>query len=207
MRRPGSAVLCLMLALAAAAGGDDGWRLPVRLADRRSWSGVRLTPIGRFGLQRKARPGIPAHRHTGDDFRRPSPDYENEPVYPAARGTVISVRDDGPYAQVIVEHRTAGGAAVWTAYEHLAGIITGLGDTVSPENPIGRFMSRRELDRYGWQFDHLHFEVLRERPLPARPTRLLPSRRFATFGLACDRQETLDRRYYEPEAFFEAHWR
>jgi hypothetical protein len=182
------------------------WYLPVNTPDRRSWSTIELTAIGRFGLQRAARPGVPAHLHTGVDIKRPSRNYSDEPVYPAARGIVVSRRDDGPFAQIIVEHRQRDGTRVWTVYEHVAGITAAAGDTADPAQPMARFMTRRELDRYGWQFDHVHFEVLRQRPRAAQPSNALPMRFSRTYALECRDNATLLRHCHDPVAFLETAW-
>ena len=182
------------------------WYLPVNTPDRRSWNDVKLTAIGRFGLQRKARPGVPAHLHAGVDIKRPGGNDADEPVFPAARGVVISMRDDGPLAQVIVEHRQSDGSIIWTVYEHVAGIAAAAGDTVDPVKPIARFMTRHELGRYGWQFDHLHFEVMREQPILTTPSKRLPQRFYQTYALACPDQRSLSRCYHDPREFLESTW-
>jgi murein DD-endopeptidase MepM/ murein hydrolase activator NlpD len=165
---------------------------------------ARLTPIGAFGLERKARPGIPAHLHTGVDIARPSGNYRDEPVYPVGPGVVVSLRNDGPYAQLIVEHRLADGTKVWSVYEHVSGIVCSLGDTVCPERPLARFMNRRELNRYGWQFDHLHFELLKASPRPRPLDPRLPCCRLMTYGLTCYTKEELEARYLDPIEFLGA---
>ncbi len=81
-------------------------QLPVNSQNRNILDPIELTEIGEFGLMRKARPNIPAHYHTGIDIKRPVKNYVNEPIYSIAEGIVISMRNDGPYAQVIIEHRT-----------------------------------------------------------------------------------------------------
>jgi hypothetical protein len=91
-------------------------------------------------------------------------------------------------------------------YEHLAGIRIAVGDAVAPGIPIGRFMTNSELNRYGWQFDHLHFEVLRLRPRPAQPTKRLPMRLFQTYALVCADCATLSHYYFDPETFLENTW-
>ncbi|MBD3240603.1 MAG: peptidoglycan DD-metalloendopeptidase family protein [Chitinivibrionales bacterium] len=182
------------------------WLVPVAAADRRSWADIRLTAIGRFGELRKARPGIPAHFHTGVDIRRPSERYDHEPIFAAAAGTVVSVRDDGPFAQVLVEHLLSSGDTVWTVYEHVAGIRISLGDRVGPRTPLARFMTISELEQYGWQFDHVHFEVMRKRPPALAPTDHLPQRRFGTYALMCYSREQLERRYFDPWVFLERCW-
>lgn len=115
----GCLVLCAVIPVNAAT---EGWYLPIGVTDRQSTDGIELTAIGTFGKMRKARPGIPAHHHTGVDFKRPNNNYTDEPIYPAAKGKVISMRDDGPYAQIIIEHTMADSVKLWTVYEHVAGI-------------------------------------------------------------------------------------
>ncbi len=198
------ALILALFPFAVAIAGE--WSIPINATNRRSWSEIRLTPIGRFGLRRRARPGVPAHLHTGMDIRRPSRNYVDEPVYPAMRGIVISVREDGPFAQVIIEHLLPDSSAVWTVYEHLSGICAAAGDTVAPGSPIGRFMTRAELDRYGWQFDHLHFEVLRMRPHAMSPSQRLPMRLFRTYALECRDPAMLSRRCFDPQTFLEEQW-
>jgi hypothetical protein len=116
------------------------------------------------------------------------------------------MRDDGPFAQIIVEHRLPHGDPVWTVYEHIAGITVTVGEIVSPHEPIARFMNRKELDRYGWQFDHVHFEVLKVRPRAFNPTEKTPLRFFSTYSLECYTESDLEYYYYDPIAFLEAQW-
>lgn len=176
---------------------QHGWRLPVDC----HLDTVRLTRIGEFGQQRRARPGFPAHLHTGVDIARPSDNYDDAPVYPVARGLVVSLRDDGPYAQVIIEHSLPDSGKLWSVYEHVAGIACALGDTAIPEQPIARFMSRTELDRHGWQFDHLHLELMKVSPRPRRADPRLPYCRLMTHGLTCCTREELEARYLDPLVF------
>ena len=192
----------VLLAL-AVAGSDSIPRdvyLPVDVQDRRSFHSLTLTAIGGFGMVRKPRPGVPSHLHTGIDIRRPRPDYGNEPVFPIAKGVVISRRTDGPFAQIIIEH-TLEGVQFWTVYEHIAGITAELSAAVDPMTPIGRFMNRGELQRYGWQFDHVHFEVLRTKPFPLKPDVRNPERRCASYTLQCHTAAELERYFYDPTVF------
>ncbi len=187
-------------------GQSVDWLLPVSGKNRTTWKSVQFTHIGSYGLTRKARPGIPEHLHTGVDIKRPRPNYADEPILPAAPGTVMSVRDDGPFAQIIIEHRLPTGDPVWTVYEHIAGITVTVGDVVSPHKPIARFMNKEELDKYGWQFDHVHFEVLKVRPRALRPTDKTPLRFFGTYGPECYTASDLEKYYYDPISFIEARW-
>jgi murein DD-endopeptidase MepM/ murein hydrolase activator NlpD len=183
------------------------WFLPIAARDRQSLDAVRLTGIGAFGRFRAARPSVAAHLHTGADFMRPTNDYANSPVYPAAAGKVISFREDGPFTKVVIEHLLPHGEKCWTVYEHLQNLRIALGQTVSPTQPIGRFMTRAELDRYGWQFDHLHFEVLKTNPQRQKVNDKNPNWQFSTYTLICTTPELLGLHYENPLAFFQTVWK
>jgi hypothetical protein len=173
---------------------------PIDARDRTSFNTIKLTSIGKFGVIRKARPNVPSHIHTGIDIKRPGKNYEGEPIYPIAKGTVISKRYDGPYAQLILVHDN-GGKRFWSVYEHIAGIAVEVGDVVDPMKPMARFMNKNELDRNGWQFDHFHLEILKVKPKPIRPDRKTPSRFFNSYTLDCYTADDLNRYFYDPMNF------
>jgi peptidase M23-like protein len=174
--------------------------LPVAYENRQDVNEIELTEIGDFGRIRKARPGIPSHFHTGIDIKRPSDNYEDEPIFPIAKGKVISMRNDGPYAQIIIEHKYSG-QPIWSVYEHVAEIQVNAGDEVSPFSPIARFMNKEELNKYGWQFDHFHLEIFKMAPIPREPTLEQQQLFFKTFGLICYTEEELMERYFHPLEF------
>lgn len=176
--------------------------IPINSEQRSDIQAIQLTSIGRFGLPRKARPGIPGHLHTGIDIRRPTENYDDEPIYPIATGIVISKRTDGPYAQLIVEH-SINGLRFWTLYEHIAGITVELYEETDPQQPMARFMNSAELDQYGWQFDHFHFEVLKAPPEKIHPHANTPDRHFRSYTLSCFNQDDLSTRFYDPLKFLQ----
>ncbi len=199
---------CLVLLAASLEESSNGdFYLPIDVEDRQSWDNVALTAIGEFGVVRKARPTVPAHLHTAVDFKRPLDNYSDEPVFAMASGFVLSVRDDGPYAQIIIGHFMDEQMRIWSVYEHIAGIAVQVGDAVDPFEPIARFMNRQELQRYGWQFDHLHFEILKREPRQLMPDPKTPSRYFGTYSLECYDEAELYRNYFSPEEFFEERWK
>mgnify|MGYP000701737312 CR=1 FL=1 len=174
-----------------------GWptkRIPIDAND------INLTEIGQFGINRKARPHVPTHLHTGIDIKRPYPDYDHAVIYPIADGIVISKREDGPYAQLIIEHEDDGNI-YWSLYEHIAGILVNLGDEVDTDMEIARFFNRDELDLHGWQFDHFHLEVLKESPIEIAPAQALPDRFYKAYTLTCFTFEELMNKYYDPLDF------
>lgn len=178
--------------------------IPIQLEDRTNLVDLLLTEIGDFGLTRKARPTVKKHLHTGIDIMRPGNEYLHNPVFPIADGVVISKRDDGPFAQLIVEHNLYG-KTIWTVYEHIAGIEVGLHERVYVDKQIARFMNKTELNKYGWQFDHFHLEILKKRPVHLKNSDSHPERKFISHTLYCfTLQELLDK-YYDPISFFNDH--
>lgn len=179
--------------------------LPIDVMNRHSLDQIQLTEIGEFGLVRKARPAVKQHLHTGIDIKRPGKNYDYNPIFPISDGVVISKRDDGPYAQLIIEHIFKG-QKFWTVYEHIAGIEVKLNETVYSDRPIARFMNRDELNKYGWQFDHFHLEVLRVTPYKLKIVPTLPERRFQSYTLICYNEEDLLRYFYHPMKFFQKYF-
>lgn len=175
--------------------------LPIKLADRTNLNALQITAIGNFGRVRKARLTVPGHLHTGIDIKRPGANYTDEPIYPITKGLVVSKRTDGPYAQLIIEH-FGGDPKIWSVYEHVAGICVNAGDFVTPYTPIARFMNEKELNTYGWQFNHFHLEILKEEPKKWNPSAEYPERFFRSYGLVCYDEATLLRYYYSPLEFF-----
>ena len=203
LRWPGICLqfLVVVFLTSGAHTSPAAWLAPVDVDDRSAWESLKLTSIGSFGLLRKARPSIPEHFHTGIDIMRPRGNYDDDPIFPASEGIVISTRDDGPLAQIIIEHQLENGLSVWSVHEHIAGIGVAVGDRVNAYEPIARFMSKDELNKYGWQFDHLHFEILKRRPRPLKPTSETPHRFFGTYSIECYSHADLDRHYYDPTVF------
>ena len=189
----------LIIALLIGFFTEPACHLPIKSADRISIKSLTLTAIGEFGEFRKSRPSVPAHFHTGIDIKRPSDNYRDEPIFPASEGVVISIRRDGPYAQLIIEHE--GGQKFWTVYEHIAGIKVDLHERVKPDSPIARFMNKNELNKHGWQFDHVHFEILKTKPTRLDPDKSKPERHFSSHTLACYTKEELNKYFYNPIGF------
>jgi len=176
--------------------------LPIDAVNRRAVNSLELTEIGYYGMPRKARPSVAAHLHTGIDIKRPNNNYHNEPIFAIAEGIVISMRDDGPYAQLILEHEI-GGRRVWSLYEHIAGISVGVGDFVTSSVPIARFMNEMELNKNGWQFDHFHFEVLKTKPVALKPGLKNPQRQYNSYTLVCKDEADLEKYFFHPMEFLE----
>ena len=174
--------------------------LPINIKNRKDISQIHLTAIGAFGLVRKERKTVPSHLHTGIDIKRPGANYDNEPVFALAEGIVISKRTDGAYAQLIIAHQL-NNKAFWTIYEHVAGIKVNVNDHVNSESVIAGFMNKAELNHLGWQFDHLHLEILKIKPLKLAPSKATPERFYNSYSLICFKKEDLDKYFYNPIDF------
>lgn len=193
--------LVLINSILCFANSQLSWHLPINTINNSSIDEIQLTKIGSFGEVRKARPKVKEHLHTGIDIKRPSENYDDEPVFSSSSGKVISMRDDGPFAQIIIEHYNSDEEVIWTVYEHISGIQVNVNDEVYANQQIARFMNREELNNYGWQFDHIHFEVMKIKPIPVNPDDKRPSRYFATYCLLCFDYSQLEDRYYNPLDF------
>ena len=196
--------LIIIISASPLACYQDGGEilLPILTPTRTNIEALRLTTIGDFGLIRQAREGIPAHYHTGIDIQRPGENYWSEPVFSIAHGVVISIRNDGPFAQIIIEHTDPSGMLFWSVYEHISGIVVEYGQSVHSLEPIARFMNRDELNLYGWQFDHFHLEIMRIPPYKLKPVEPHPDRHYTTYALTCFSEEELYKRYFNPIDFF-----
>ncbi|XOV93759.1 MAG: M23 family metallopeptidase [Bacteroidota bacterium] len=180
-------------------------RIPIDAPNRKLIEFIKLTEIGQFGLKRKDRKEVPEHLHTGIDIQRPNKNYSNAAIYAIDAGTVISKREDGPFAQVIIEH-DFGNLVFWTVYEHIAEIQVDLFQEVDSETKIARFFNLDELNQYGWQFDHFHFEVLKRRPIRIQPKSETPERLYNSFTLNCFVLKELNDNFYSPLDFLESHF-
>jgi len=179
--------------------------LPIATSDRANINQIELTNIGMFGELRKARPNVPQHLHTGIDIKRPVNNYYDEPIFPICEGLIISIRNDGPYAQIIMAHQL-NAIEFWSVYEHIAEISCEIGEHVSPYTPIARYFNTQELNNYGWQFDHFHLEILKQAPPIVIPTTKLPYRHFATYWLSCYSRKDLHRYYWNPLEFLDGNF-
>jgi hypothetical protein len=86
----------------------------------------------------------------------------------------VSIIDDGPYSQVVMKH-VYENSIYWTVYEHIRVKVKEIGKKLTVHDTIGFFFNRSELDKYGWQFDHFHFEIIRVEPVVFIPNKKIPA--------------------------------
>jgi murein DD-endopeptidase MepM/ murein hydrolase activator NlpD len=191
----------LTFVLIAAIPSYSQWLLPINCRDRSSVENIHLTDIGRFGTLRKARPTVPAHYHTGIDIVRPHQNYSDEPVFPARKGVVASIIDNGPFSQIIIKHE-CNNMLYWSVYEHIKVKPIKVGKFINPLDTIGYYFNKDELNKYGWQFDHLHFEIIKCQLIPLKPTARYPNRFYCTFAIKCFTKKELYERLVDPMDIF-----
>jgi murein DD-endopeptidase MepM/ murein hydrolase activator NlpD len=176
------------------------WYIPANYRGITDPQKVQLTEIGAFGLLRKARPAVPAHYHTGIDIVRPDSQYYKQPIFPAKEGVVVSIYDNGPFSQIVIKH-TDNNINYWTVYEHLHVKIRKINIPISPFDTIGYYFCKDELNRYGWQFNHFHFEILKIEPPRIQMIKDNSLRYYKTFGIVCFTREELFVRQENPLEF------
>ncbi|HEX2955571.1 MAG TPA: M23 family metallopeptidase [Chitinispirillaceae bacterium] len=175
------------------------WYIPANYRGISDPYKIHLTKIGAFGLLRKARPTVPAHYHTGIDIVRPDSQFQKQPIFPAKEGEVVSVLDNGPYSQIIIKHSDMN-RNFWTVYEHLHVSVKKI-KHVTQFDTIGYFFSKDELNRYGWQFNHFHFEILKLEPPKFKSGEINSLRYYKTFGILCFSRDELIMRQENPLEF------
>ena len=174
---------------------------PINIKNRQSAEEIKLTEIGKFGLWRIKWKANAPHFHTGCDIKRPGANYLNEPIFSVANGRVISVRNDGANSQVIIEHQLKNKFMFWSVYEHVMAVMVRPGDYVEPLKPIARFMTKEELAKFGWHFDHVHLEIMKLSPLKIKPSKAQPNWLYVTYSLSCFTEKKLHKYYYNPLKF------
>ena len=194
--------VCLAFMFIINMHGRQQLFLPIQVQDRTVLEERRLTVIGQYGLKRKARPTVPSHYHTGVDLKRPTKNYSNEPVFSGGVGKVLSVRSDGPFSQIIIQHVLSPGDTLWTVYEHILGIVCHSGQQVTENTVIARFFNKEELNKFGWQFDHVHFEMLKFKPVRLNANPKYPEYHFKTYAIVCYTQTDLHKYTINPMDYF-----
>jgi len=81
--------------------------------------------------------------------------------------------------------------------------MVSLNDSIDPQYPVARFMNKEELNAYGWQFDHFHFEVLKKEPVKLNPTKKTPQRLYNSYTLVCYTIDDFENYFFDALLFLE----
>ncbi len=102
----------------------------------------------------------------------------------------------------MIVHHKLDNIEFWSVYDHVAGIEVKVGEEVNNQTKIARFMTSKELSKYGWHFDHVHLEIMKIAPQKIETNKYHPQRLFKNYSLICYSKTTLDKYYYDPMEFF-----
>ena len=119
-------------------------------------------------------------------------------VLAASAGKVVSIYAQEPHRAIMIEHFLPE-KKVYTVYAHITNIQVEIGDKVDINSYIANLMNAEQLDRYGWEFNHLHFEIL-------KTTRLGEDGKLLSYSTRCKTKKEIYRRYYDPILFFRHAW-
>ncbi len=176
------------------------WKIPYQAADRQDLSNLYLEPDAGFKAQRPTYDGIPSHLHTGVDLQLKSPGGPGEPIYAIAKGQVVQIADPPPLRRIVIRHRLPNGRSVWSVYLHIIGEKVAVGDWVTPETIIARRMNNAELDFMGWEYNHLHLEIMKSPPFRVNDT-------FKRKTYICRTEAEVDKYFIDPIKFLKQQMR
>ncbi len=122
--------------------------------------------------------------HAGVDLHT-SPE---EKIFATAEGRVVLVTYPPKNKMTLfLEHRTADGHSLYSAYAHVGDVFVRMGENVTAKQLIARAMTRQEQKRATLRVNHLHFEI-RNRISD-----------FGTATISVRSRETLHRDFINPE--------
>ncbi len=175
--------------------------LPFQAEDRTKFLKEYITPAGNFGIWRKPYNSLKGHYHAGIDFANPGEKTGDiQPIFACSYGKVISLHSNGPSSFIIISHKMQSGSTVYSVYVHVADIMVSIGDTVTPYSVIASFIDADKLDKWGEYLNHLHFEMLREKPKYGGKHKGKDF--YTSYSVTCKSIEQLNKLYYNPELFF-----
>lgn len=176
----------------------DVWKLPLDTADRQDWSSVFFEHDAAFKTMRSAFGKVKLHYHTGTDIQtngeRGFWDKPGMPIYAVAAGKVVAIEDPLPQRRITIEHKLADGTITWSAYCHIAEERVSVNQIVDTETVIARRMNGAELDQYGWEYNHIHLEILKKLPV------YVPDY-YSRKTFTCYTETDVDEYFYDPVAF------
>lgn len=174
--------------LPRAAAGE--WLTPLDTGRRSDWDSLLISRKGHFLGERTAYGHLDVHVHTGVDLqngsRRGGP---GEPVYAAANGKVYDVKLQEQGTRVTIRHLLPTGEIVFSSYIHVGGVRVKKGMSVGPGTQVARRFDRAELRQYGPIYNHLHFQIHKDR--------FVPEHTIETRTV-----EEANARFYDPAVFF-----
>ena len=121
-------------------------------------------------------------------------------VYAASNGKVVSIYAREPNRSIMIRHTLSTGAIVHSIYAHITNIHVSVGDMVDSDTVIAHLMNAEQLNRYGWFFNHVHFEILKAEPRVGETGKLL------SYSVECRTEKQAKQHFYDPIAFLREQW-
>lgn len=179
------------------------WLLPLDTGDRTDWSTLLFEHDANFKDYRKTWNPRKPRRHTGVDLQNGG-DWgrlggPGEAVYAMGPGRVFGIYGKPPNRRVIIAHQLPSGKKFWSCYLHVEAIRVRPGQRVDAWTVIARRLNSRELRKYGRDYNHLHFEILRRLP----PWR---NHKYRWMSQYCYSTKQVDRYFHNPETFLKQLW-
>ena len=170
------------------------WKLPLNTTDRQDWSTIFLESDAHFKALRAPFDSVKLHYHTGIDLQKRTIGIPSEPVYAIAAGKVIAIEDSPPQRRITIEHLLPNIKKVWSVYIHIIDEQVNVGDSVDTETVIARLMNATELAYYGWDYNHVHLEIMKKPPFHVAEF-------YQRKTFSCYSVEEVDKYFYNPEEF------
>ena len=171
------------------------WRIPLGTKNRGDFSSIKWEKDAKF-----MSPRIGGHLHTGIDLMKYNRNSEAK-VYAASNGRVVSIYATEPNRSLMVMHKLETGEIIYSVYVHITDIQVSIGEIVDCNTIVGRLMNAEQLNKYGWEFNHIHFEILKSKP------RIEDPGKYLSYSVLCKTPKEVDAHFYNPVTFFQKMWK
>jgi murein DD-endopeptidase MepM/ murein hydrolase activator NlpD len=185
------------------ANNPDEWLLPLDTGNRLDWSTIVFESDAHFKALRRTGRYRGTRLHTGLDLqnggRMGTLGGPGEMVYAIAAGEVVKISGSLPNKRMVISHQLPDCLTVWSSYLHIADPRVREGEQVTPQTVIARRLNTAELRRYGWGYNHLHFEIFKKLPVPR-------NNHYTWMSQFCYTSGQVDRYFFNPYDFLNDRW-
>jgi len=107
--------------------------------------------------------------------------------------------DPPPQRRITIEHILPDRTKVWSVYIHIMAEKVKVGHIVNTETVIARLMNPVELENFGWEYHHIHLEIMKK--LPPFASEFYERKTFT-----CYTEDEVDEYFYDPVIFLRNHF-
>lgn len=169
------------------------WKLPLRTDSRKDLKSVFWEHDAHFLAKRKG-----GHFHTGIDIMNPKGGL-CEKIFAASRGEVVSIYTIEPNRGVMIKHILPSRETVYSVYVHVTNVQVKIGDIVTSDTVIATLMDKQQLNNFGWEYNHLHFEILKK-------PRTCEIGKILSYSTKCRTIKEVEKHFYNPIDFLQSMW-